>query len=129
MKFIKMSWRIWLLVLVLLASALIISPTFQTGVVIKSVEKNSTAFEQGLRQSMVIQSVNGNTIKNSEDYSKIINSIFPVTNKTSLKINTKDSEFILFTNNPPEITISDIPKSKIKTGLDLSGGARALVKA
>jgi len=120
MKFIKMSWRIWLLVLVLLASALIISPTFQTGVVIKSVEKNSTAFEQGLRQSMVIQSVNGNTIKNSEDYSKIINSIFPVTNKTSLKINTKDSEFILFTNNPPEITISDIPKSKIKTGLDLS---------
>ena len=128
MKFPKLSWRIWLLVLVLLGSALIISPTFETGVVIKSIEKNSTAFDQGLKPNMIIQSINGNPIKTSEDYSKAINSIFPSNNKTSLKINTKDSEFILFTNKAPEITIANIPKSKIKTGLDLSGGARAILK-
>ena len=28
----------------------------------------------------------------------------------------------------PEITVSDIPKSKIQTGLDLQGGSRALIK-
>jgi len=129
MKFPRLSWKIWLLAIVLLASALIISPTFETGVIIKSVEKNSTALDQGLKSNMIIQSINGNPIKNSEDYSRIINSIFPSKNKTSLKINTKDSEFVLFTNKAPEIIIADIPKTKLKTGLDLSGGARALVKA
>jgi len=124
-----MSWKIWLLILVLLASALIISPSFETGVIIKSVEKNSTAFDQGLRANMIIQSVNGESVKNLEDYSKIINSLFPSVNKTSLTIKTKDSEFILFTNEAPQITTANIPNSKIKTGLDLSGGARALVKA
>jgi len=117
------------LIIVLIASALVISPSFETGVVIKSVEKNSTAFDQGLRTNMIIQSVNGNAVKSLEDYSKIINSIFPTTNKTSLAITTKDSEFVLFTDEPPRVTVANIPNTKIKTGLDLSGGARALVKA
>jgi hypothetical protein len=124
----KLHWRIWLLILVLIASAIVIAPSFQKGVIIKSVEKNSTAFDQGLKTGMIIQSINGEKINNFADYTKVISSIFPKDNKTTLRIGTKEGEFVLFTSDAPNITVADIPTSKIKTGLDLSGGARALVK-
>lgn len=125
----KISWRIWLLLFFLVASLLVISPSFEKGVIIKSVERNSTAFDSGLKSSMIITSINGEEINNLDDYTKIINSIFPTQNKTKLTINSKDSEFILFTDEAPKIILTNIPKTKIKTGLDLSGGARALVQA
>lgn len=124
----KLSWKIWLLIVVLMCAALAISPSFETGVLIKSVEKNSTAFDSGLRPEIIIKSINGEQVKNIEDYQRIISSIFPVQDKIKLTITTKDSEFILFTDEAPLITIANIPKTKIKTGLDLSGGARAMVK-
>lgn len=125
----KISWRIWTLIIVLILSAIIIAPSFQKGVIIKSVEKNSTAYEQGLRTNMIITAVNGETVNNFQDYTKIMGSIFSASNKTKITITTKTSEFIFFTNQAPNMTIGDIPASRIKTGLDLSGGARALVKA
>ncbi|MDD5193720.1 MAG: hypothetical protein PHF67_03990 [Candidatus Nanoarchaeia archaeon] len=168
---IKLSWKIWLLIAVLLSCLIILFPNFETGVVIKSVEKDSTAYEEGLRSGMIIKSINGNEIKSLEDYSREINSVFPAgktnktsevsvatkpaanlstinsnlsainsqkassqssgessKNKTKLIIATKDSEFLLYDNQPPEMNVENIPKTKIKTGLDLSGGARALVK-
>ncbi|MFA7707814.1 MAG: hypothetical protein WCX73_02605 [Candidatus Pacearchaeota archaeon] len=125
----KLSWRIWLLIGVLMCSALLIAPSFETGAVIKSVEKNSTAYESGLRADFVIKSINGEAVTNIQDYQNIINSIFPTENKTRLTITTKDSEFILFTDQAPLIIVANVPKTKIKTGLDLSGGARAMVKA
>lgn len=125
-----MNWKIWLLIFVLIGSALVISPSFEKGVIIKSVEKNSTSFEEGLRVNMIITSVNGEPVKNFEDYSKILSSLFPANDSIKIIFTTKDNnEIILFTKDPPVITVSDIPKTKIKTGLDLSGGARALVKA
>lgn len=129
MKFPSLSWKIWLLIIVLLCSLLIISPSFESGVVIKSVEKNSTAYNEGIRPNMIITALNGQEVKSSTDYTRIIGTVFENSSKTTLTITTKDSEFLLFTNKAPEITTANIPKSKIKTGLDLSGGARALVKA
>ena len=117
------------MIIVLICSAIVISPSFEKGVVIKSVEKNSTAFDEGLRAGFVINSINGETVNNFEDYTRLIGSAFSSKNKTGLKIGTKDAEFILFADESPRITVSDIPRTKIKTGLDLSGGARALVKA
>ena len=133
----KLSWRIWLLVFMLVGSFLIIFFSvdngikflpLEKGVLIKSVEQNSSALEGGLRSNMIIQSINGQTISNVDDYAKIINSIFPVQNKTKLTITTSSSEIILFVEEAPKITVANIPKTKLKTGLDLSGGARALVK-
>ena len=125
----KLTWRIWLLVIVLIASFFTLSPSFEKGVIVKNVERNSSTYEAGLRPGMIITSINDNEIISISDYTKTINSIFPVENKTKLIINTKDFEFALLTNETPQITVADIPKSNIKTGLDLSGGARALVKA
>ncbi len=127
----KLTWKLWLLIIILLLSCLSIfgfPPKFlEKGAEIKSVEKNSTAFESGFSSGMIINSVNSQEVKTREDYLRIINSI-SFQNRTKLIINTNSREFILFTDKAPEITVENIPKTKIKTGLDLSGGARALVK-
>ena len=54
----KLTWRIWLLIIILLLSILSISPSFKSGVVIKSVEKNSTAPSQGLQAGEIIKTIN-----------------------------------------------------------------------
>jgi len=124
-----MSWKIWLLIFCILGSLLAILPLdFTKGVEIISIEKNSTAYEQGLRQGMIITNIDGQTISNFNDYKQSV-SKFPTEEKTKITILTKSGEFILFTDQAPEISVKDIPKTRIKTGLDLSGGARALVKA
>ncbi|MCL5018323.1 MAG: PDZ domain-containing protein [Candidatus Pacearchaeota archaeon] len=129
---IKFTFKIWLW-LVVLALALVsifITPNFlQNGIIIKNVEQNSSAFEQGLRQGQVITAVDNQEIKTIEDYYKIIQEKFPANEKIKLTITTTESEYILYSSNAPEITVSDIPATNIKTGLDLSGGARALIKA
>ena len=51
---IKLTWKIWLLIFVLVMSLISIfaTPNFlQKGVLIENVESNSTAFEQGLGTS------------------------------------------------------------------------------
>jgi len=64
----KLTWKIWLLIIVLafsLISIFGIPPTFlEKGVLITSVETNSTAFEQGLRQGQIITSINNKQIEN-----------------------------------------------------------------
>jgi len=224
-----MNWKIWLLIVFVLGSLLVIFPlNFSKGVQITSVTENSIAYEQGLRQGMIITQIDNQPIKTFQDYSKIINEKFPekklssttfsietdkgtftitsaiepsftleeepvtlpvvedsednssnetvvvkiasidsnsveytaglregqeivsVNNeevnsilsynkaidslfyeeKIKLSITTKsEGDFLLYTNRIPEISVSDIQKTRIKTGLDLSGGARALVDA
>ena len=132
----KLSFRIWLLIIILLASVLSIFYTssygfalFQKGVLITSVEQNSSSFEQGLRQGQIITSIDGKIIENITDFSNYIQEKFPSEKEVKTIIKTKESEIILFSDNTPDITVSSIPKTSIKTGLDLAGGARALVRA
>ncbi|MBI2043115.1 hypothetical protein HYT25_01865 [Candidatus Pacearchaeota archaeon] len=132
---IKFTWKIWLLIILLVFSMLSIfgfpPMLFEEGVLIKSVASNSTAFSEGLRQGQMIIAVDGKEIKNIDDYSNALSGKFPVNSNQSVKteITTKDSEIILFSKTAPEITVSNIPKTNVKLGLDLVGGARALVKA
>ena len=126
----KLSWKIWLLIFVVLGSLLAIIPMdFTKGLEIDSIELNSTAYEQGLRPGQIITKVDGEFITSLEDYQNIVNSKFPSEEKQKITITTKTNEFILFTDNPPQINLIEIEKTRIKTGLDLSGGARALVVA
>jgi preprotein translocase subunit SecD len=129
----KFTWKIWLLIIVLALSLLSIfgmPPTFfQKGVLITSVGTNSSAFEQGLRQGQIIIGIDGKTISNLEDFSNALKGKFESSENTKIIFTTKDSEVILFIDNPPEITVSDIPKTSLKLGLDLAGGSRALIKA
>jgi preprotein translocase subunit SecD len=123
-----MNWKIWLLIFVVLGSILAIVPlNFEKGVEIISIEQNSTAYEQGLRQGHIITGIDGEKITSFEEYKEVINSKFPSENNIKLTINTKSGSFILFTNETPRLSVANIEKTRIKTGLDLSGGARALV--
>ncbi|MDP4039113.1 MAG: hypothetical protein Q8P57_00855 [Candidatus Pacearchaeota archaeon] len=116
------------LIFILISLSLIFS-SIETGVIIKSVDSGSEAFVQGLRQGQTIIQINGIEIKTLDDYTQVISPLFPAPEGIKLDINTKNEEnFILFIYEPPKISIEEISKTNIKTGLDISGGARALVK-
>ena len=127
----KIGFKVWILIIVLFLAFLAIAPwkALEKGVIITSVEQNSSAFEGGLRQGQRIIAIDDKVINNVEDYSKIISEKFSSIEKIKIEITTTDSEIILFSADAPEITVFSIPKSNIKTGLDLSGGSRALIKA
>jgi len=128
---IKFTWKIWIWIIVLSLSliSIFITPYFlQKGVLITSVEKNSSAFEQGLRQGQIITAIDGTNIKNTDDFSKIMQGKFTSNEKIKTTITTKEAEYILYSDTIG-ITVTDIPKTNLKVGLDLNGGARALVRA
>lgn len=140
----KLGFKIWLLIIAILLSIVAIFPfSFDDGVKIVTVDQNSTASDMGLLTGQIITAIDGERITNFEDYSRIINLKYPkddfdlfeegltssLVNKENTKLTfTIDSyDVVLFINEAPKIIVADIPKTRIKTGLDLSGGARALV--
>jgi preprotein translocase subunit SecD len=115
-------------VIILLASLFyVVQASAETGVIIKSIEKNSTGFNEGLRSGTIIESINGEAVSNIDDYSRIISGILPSESEKKITITTKREEIIFLTNETPRVTVENIRRTNIKTGLDLSGGARALV--
>jgi preprotein translocase subunit SecD len=130
---INFTWKIWLLIIVLLFSAISIfgipPKFFQKGVLITSVSTNSTAFENGLRQGQIITAIDGMVVNNLEDYSEIIQDKFPLAQAEKTKITADNSEIIFYSKEAPQITVSDLKKTNIQMGLDFGGGARALVQA
>jgi len=126
---LNLTWKLWILVFLLVLSLLSIfgfPPTFlKNGVVVDNVEQNSTLFELGMKQGEIITSINDDSILNLEDYTKILSEIN--FNKTKLTITTDKQEYVGLFSEPPKIIVSNIPKTQIKTGLDIQGGARALV--
>ncbi len=129
----KLGFKLWLLIIVVLLSLLSIfgmPPAFlDKGVAITSVEANTTAFNQGFRQGQIVEAIDGQPVESLEDFSKIIQEKYPSQNSQKTVFTLKDGEVIYFSNKTPEIIIEALPKSNVKTGLDLSGGARALVQA
>jgi len=129
---IKLSWRIWLLIVIIalsLISIFNITMLSQKGIVITSVTPNSTAFEYGFRQKQIITQIDEQEIINLEDFANVMLGKYPSEENIKTIFKTKDSEIIWYSNNTPKITVAEIPKINIKTGLDLAGGSRALVQA
>ena len=85
---IKLTWRIWLLLIVVAFSLLAIFGSqmnfSQEGVLVTSVEQNSTIFEQGLRQGEIITAIDGQKIESLESYSEIIQGKFDFNEKQKL---------------------------------------------
>lgn len=124
----KLGWRIWMLFIFLGLSLLAIKPSFESGVLVTSVEKNSSFFNEGLRAGEIIKSINGQEIKSIDDYIKLVDKL-SAQELRKIEIKTKKSEITVLTNESLGFTASRIPRTNIKTGLDLRGGARALVEA
>ncbi len=134
-KMKKLSFRIWLLISLIIISLLSIFLSsngftlFQKGVLITGVNQNSTAYEQGFRQGEIIISIDGNLILDVSDFADYMQNEYPAEEDIKLVFTTKNSEIIFFSKSEPNITVSNIPKTSLQTGLDLAGGARALIQA
>lgn len=124
----KLGLRVWLLIIVLALALLSISPSLKQGVVITSVEANSTAFNEGLRSGMQINAINGQKISSLEEYATVMGELFITDETVKMTVDTPDESIIIYSNQPPALTVGMIPHTRIKTGLDLSGGARALIR-
>ncbi|GIU68465.1 MAG: preprotein translocase subunit SecD [Candidatus Pacearchaeota archaeon] len=129
----KLSWRIWLLIFILVVSFILIfsiPPLFlEKGVLVTSVEPNSTAFSSGFRTGQKIEQIDNIKIKSIQDFSQAIKGKFVENHSVKVIFKTNENEIIYFSDKIPEITVSEIPKTNVKLGLDLVGGSRALVKA
>ncbi len=129
----KLGLRIWTLIIALIFALLIIFPLgslFEKGVLVKSVDRNSSAFEAGLASGMIIKTLNGEKINNVADYQNTTSKLFEGGSNTTKKIvfGTNKGEVIIFTDQFPTVIVGDLEKTRIKTGLDLSGGVRAVLK-
>jgi len=129
---IKLTWRIWLLIIAILFSLLsvFITPTFlQQGVLITSVETNSTALIQGFKQGQVITEIDNQKITSVEDYSNILQDKYQTNESVKVIFKTTDLEIVFFSNMPHKITVEPIKNTNLKLGLDLEGGSKGLIKA
>jgi len=131
-KYLK--FRVLFLLFFILVSLVAMNPKFNAdGIVIKGVEKNSTAdlsgitFDSSLQptQREIIKQINGQEIKNLEDYSRIVNS---VSDSSIVRILTDKQEYILLKQGDLGITVDKIASSNIRRGLDLQGGTRVVLE-
>ncbi len=125
---VKITFRIWILIIALILALLMIYPRFQEGVVTKSVDKDSKAFETGLRSDMKILEINSVKIDSLDKYFEVTSSLLKDSSEKRITVVTKEDSFIFLDSNLSAVSVSKIPRSNIKTGLDLSGGVRALIK-
>ncbi len=120
----------------ILFSILAISPSFDNkGVVIKSVDQNSSALSAGMQnplpntQPMKLERilfVNNEPVNNIQDYSSLVSKI---KQNDIVKIRTDKREYVfLASNENMGINIVNAPSSNIRKGLDLDGGTRVLLQ-
>lgn len=124
----KITLRVWILIIALVLSIIAIRPGFQSGVVITSIEQDSLLVKEGLSSGEIIKAINGKEIKNKQDYAQILTELFSDKVEKRADIKTNKNEYTFLTNQTFGITVENVPKTRIQTGLDLRGGARALVQ-
>jgi preprotein translocase subunit SecD len=128
----KFTFKIWLMIFFLAMSFLAIfagSGLTKSGVIVTSINsENNSLFDLGLRQGDIITSVDGQKVDSLEDFSSIVSNKFTGEEVKTI-INTKNNEYIILTNELPEMVVDDISNTNLKLGLDLAGGSRAIVKA
>lgn len=130
----KFTLRIWVLIIFVLLSLIAIfsiPPVFlEKGVVVKSVQQNTTIFSDGLVPGDIITKINNKQINNLQDYESAVG-ILSGNQTIKLIIDTTSREIIDFFNSDivNQVVVDNLPTSRIKTGLDIQGGARALVTA
>lgn len=106
----------------------------QDGVIISSIESTSQLYNDGLRQDMHITKINNIEIKNLQDYQEAIKPFYELEQNQTIRTEIivrqlKESIIGLYGNEfINDLRINEIPSSKLKTGLDLRGGARAFIE-
>lgn len=134
-KLIK-KWRVIILFIFLLFSYLAISPSFAgDGVVIKSVDSNSSASFAGVSNPSIntpiikreqILSLNNININTIQDY---YTELSKINLNQTVNIKTDKREYIFLKDTQDVgITVDKKSKSNIRLGLELQGGTRVLLQ-
>jgi preprotein translocase subunit SecD len=140
-KEIFKSWRVVLLLILIVLAIVTIQPQFggTEGVSIRAVGKNSSAANGGLENPSagltplsreIILSVNGEKISTQEDYFAVLKT-FKEGQTVRLETNEKIYTLVAHGNVTKVdlgLKISDAPASNLRKGLDLEGGTRVLLK-
>ncbi len=116
------------LVVILAVATLLAISSIESGILVASIEQSDPLFEQGLRRGEIITAVNSQPVSTPEEYYSLVLTAFTSNASRRFDLTTKTNEYTILTNQTPQITVKEIPTTKIKTGLDISGGARALVQ-
>ncbi len=125
----KLTWRIWILIIAIVIAIIAIRPNFfGSGAVVKYVSTDSPLYKDGLRSGDIITSINGISIKDKADYVSAVSNLSFSKNGTRFELDTASANHIVLLNATPDMTVDNVPLSNIQTGLDLRGGARALVQ-
>jgi len=82
------------------------------------------ALEANLTLNSKLLKINDLNISSKQDFENAL-ALEP---KEKITITTNKNEYVMFVNAAPDIVVSEIPKTRLKTGLDLQGGSKALVK-
>lgn len=136
----KITGKIWFLIIVVILSLLSVFVAFnppgiiflQDGVRVSSVDSDSKIAKDGLTPGEMIHSINGKQITDINDYQKAIEpyTLLEENMTKKLVIQTDNQEIIgLYNSSLAEnLRVKSISGTKLKTGLDLQGGARAFVR-
>jgi len=129
----KITFRMWVLIFFIVISILAmfnLTSMFDKGVSVKFVDKNTSIFQQGLRTGSIITQINEIPITSISDYQNAI-AIFSdnQTHKTTITLKGAQIIGVFSSNDFKDIIVAELSKMKIKTGLDIQGGARALIAA
>jgi len=118
--------RILLLLAILAGAIVALNPhPFAKGVVVESVVSNSSAELNGVTPGLLIYSINGQTISDKADFEKFLSTLSP--NQT-IQLETNKGRYVFISEEELGFSVKPAPKSNLKQGIDLVGGARVLLK-
>lgn len=137
MKLLK-EWKIWLVIILVIASFLAIEPRFEsTGVIVKQVFDPASNY---LSEGVIITKINGAMINNISDYNQVLQSINP-NQSITIEFKEKTIPYIYSTqtaypflakvkNNKTNIglVVNDVKTSNLNFGLEMVGGTKVLLK-
>jgi preprotein translocase subunit SecD len=135
-KLIIMDYRVIVLLFFLLAALFAISPMpWRDGVIVRSVVKNSSAYNAGLQPDAKLRptareriiSIDNLPVRTVDDYNDYISSIEP--NRTVLvRTNVQTYRMVSDENGSLGIRVAQAPTNNLRKGLDLTGGIRVVLK-
>ncbi len=120
------NWRVLLLLIIVLGAVMSIGfryyPYGRYGVEITYVDEQSPA-SGVLEQGMQITQVNGQNIKNVDDWDKAVQGINGETN-----IVANGMEHYILVEGPLGISVQDLERTNLNLGLDIRGGTRIILE-
>ncbi len=130
-----LTFRVILLLTVILLSIVFINPSSNTtGVAIRSVEINGSAYNNGIsvsvninpRERETILQINNKPVNDIEDFTKLTENL-NINDTVKILTNKREYAFILDSDNLG-ITVSEPSSTNLRKGLDLEGGSRVILK-